>query len=62
MKHQTQLPVTQIKSKLYEKKMLCELDLTLFPPTSISPLTSTNVVTNSQNFLTFSFNPFVAMV
>ena len=27
-------------------------------PTSFSPVTSTNVRINSQNFLTFSFNPF----
>ena len=29
-----------------------------FPPTSFSPVTSTNVGISFQNFLTFSFNPF----
>ena len=28
------------------------------PPTSFSPVTSTNVRISPQNFLTFSFNPF----
>ena len=28
------------------------------PPTSFSPVTSTNVGFGPQNFLTFSFNPF----
>ena len=28
------------------------------PPTSFSPVTSTNVEFGPQNFLTFSFNPF----
>ena len=32
------------------------------PPTSFSPVTSTNVGTNPQNVLTFSFNPFATMV
>ena len=31
-------------------------------PTSFSPVTSTNVVTNPKNFLTFSFNPFATLV
>ena len=47
------------------------LTLTLFrmggegkkaPPTSFSPVTSTNVRFGPQNFLTFSFNPFVTLV
>ena len=29
------------------------------PPTNFSPVTSTNVGISPQNFLTFSFNPFV---
>ena len=28
------------------------------PPTSFSPVTSTNVGISPKNFLTFSFNPF----
>ena len=32
------------------------------PPTSFSPVTSTNVGFGSQNFLTFSFNPFATLV
>ena len=28
------------------------------PPTSFSPVTSTNVRISPENFLTFSFNPF----
>ena len=32
------------------------------PPTRFSPVTSTNVGTNPQNFLTFSFNPFATLV
>ena len=31
-------------------------------PTSFSPVTSTNVGTSPQNFLTFSFNPFATLV
>ena len=30
--------------------------------TSFSPLTSRNVVSRPQNFLTFSFNPFATVV
>ena len=32
------------------------------PPTSFSPVTSTNVGISPQNFLTFSFNPFATLV
>ena len=32
------------------------------PPTSFCPVTSTNVGFGSQNFLTFSFNPFATLV
>ena len=32
------------------------------PPTSVSPVTSTNVEFGPQNFLTFNFNPFVTLV
>ena len=32
------------------------------PPTSFSPVTSTNVRIKPQNFLTFSFNPFATLV
>ena len=32
------------------------------PPTSFSPVTSTNVEIRPQNFLTFSFNPFARLV
>ena len=32
------------------------------PPTSFSPVTSTNVGFGRQNFLTFSFNPFSTLV
>ena len=32
------------------------------PPTSFSPVTSTNVGVNLQDFLTFSFNPFATLV
>ena len=32
------------------------------PSTSLSPVTSTNVGTGSQNLLTFSFNPFYTLV
>ena len=32
------------------------------PPTSFSPVTSTNVRISPQNFLTFSFNPFDRLV
>ena len=32
------------------------------PPTSFSPLTSTNIGFGPQNFLTFSFNPFTTLV
>ena len=32
------------------------------PPTSVSPVTSTNVGFGSQNFLNFSFNPFNTLV
>ena len=32
------------------------------PPTSFSPVTSTNVGNSPQNFLTFSFNPFPTLV
>ena len=31
-------------------------------PTSFSPVTSTNVGTSSQNFLTFTFNPFATLL
>ena len=31
------------------------------PPTSFSPVTSTNVGFGPQNFLTFSFNPFATL-
>ena len=31
------------------------------PPTSFSPVTSTNVALITQNFLTFSFNPFATL-
>ena len=32
------------------------------PPTSFSPVTSTNVRFGPKNFLTFSFNPFATLV
>ena len=32
------------------------------PPTSFSPVTSTNVEINHQNFLNFSFNLFATLV
>ena len=32
------------------------------PPTSFSPVTSTNVRFGPQNFLNFSFNPFATLV
>ena len=32
------------------------------PPTSFSPVTSTNVGFGPQNFLIFSFNPFATLV
>ena len=32
------------------------------PPSSFSPVTSTNVGISSKNFLTFSFNPFDILV
>ena len=32
------------------------------PPTSFSPVTSANVRISTQNFLTFSFNPFDRLV
>ena len=32
------------------------------PPTSFSPVTSKNVGFGTQNFLTFSFNPFATLV
>ena len=32
------------------------------PPTSFSPVTSTNVGVSPQNFLTFSFNTFASLV
>ena len=32
------------------------------PPASFSPVTSTNVGTDPQNLLTFSFNPFATLV
>ena len=32
------------------------------PPISFSPVTSTNVETSPQNFLTFSFNPFATLM
>ena len=32
------------------------------PPTSFSPVTSTNVGISPKNFLTFSFNPFDRLV
>ena len=32
------------------------------PPTSFSPVTSTNVRISPKNFLTFSFNPFATQV
>ena len=32
------------------------------PPTSFSPVTSTNVGIRPQNFLTFNFNPFATLV
>ena len=32
------------------------------PPTSFSPVTSTNVGIRPENFLTFSFNPFERLV
>ena len=32
------------------------------PPISFSPITSTNVGTNPQNFLTFRFDPFATLV
>ena len=32
------------------------------PPTSFSPVTSANVRISTQNFLTFSFNPFDKLV
>ena len=31
------------------------------PPTSFSPVTSTNVALIPQNFMTFSFNPFATL-
>ena len=32
------------------------------PPTSVSPVTSTNVEISPKNFLNFSFNPFATLV
>ena len=32
------------------------------PPTSFSPVTSTNIGISPQNFLTFSFNSFATLV
>ena len=32
------------------------------PPTSFSPITSTNVGTNPQSFLSYSFDPFVTLL
>ena len=32
------------------------------PPTSFSPVTSTNVGISPENFLSFSFNPFVTLL
>ena len=53
-------------------KQAQEVILTLFrmrgpkrspsPPTSFSPVTSTNVGIIPQNFLTFSYNPFATLV
>ena len=53
------------------ENIFIEINLTLFrmggwgkkdPPTSFSPVTSTNVGISLQNFLTFSFNPFATLV
>ena len=32
------------------------------PPTSVSPVTSTNVEISPKNFVNFSFNPFATLV
>ena len=53
-------------SNFLEKNFVCLL--TLFkmakspPPTSFSPVTSTNVGISPKNFLTFSFDPFATLV
>ena len=36
--------------------------LTLFNPTSFSPVISTNVAISPQNILSFSYNPFATLV
>ena len=38
------------------------LNLAKVLPTSVFPVTSSNVQIRLQNFLTFSFNPFAALV
>ena len=61
------------KPHILKLKLIDKLDLTLFrmgeigwakrpAPTSFSFVSSTNVRFGSQNFLTFSFNPFATLV
>ena len=60
------MKILTLKHQKYKKRLL----LTLLrmeggqkgPPTSFSPVISTNVGISPQNFLTFRFNPFDRLV
>ena len=64
--------MTLVESWLYENLLCTDNYFVLLPysvwagkevpRTSFSPVTSTNVGFGSQNFLTFSFNPFATLV
>ena len=53
-----------ISSKFFFQLTLFRMGKNPFPPppTGFFPVTSTNVELSSQNFLTFSFNPFDTLV
>ena len=57
----------QYRKSRKEFDQLKNIDQTFFgeqkdPPSSFSPLTSTNVGISTQNFLTFSFNRFATLL
>ena len=59
----------EVNYETYAKKNTCAIHINPIqdgvwvkrPPTTFPPETSTNVGISSQNFLTFSFNPFATL-
>ena len=55
-------PVNEILKMRCQVYILTLLRMGGRPPTSFSPVTSTNVLLSPQNLLTFNFDPFATLV